>query len=106
MHILADIKPEFRAQNERINEWYGGESKALEDLSARMLNEEKAFHMGIIHPNQSKPTLLGAPLSLSAHLRFGCISVRKFFWTLYDCYHQVSQEVSLLLFGLFCVCTE
>ena len=40
-------------------------------------------------PNQFRPDLVGPPFSLSPQLRFGCVSVRKFYWGLRDTFTKV-----------------
>lgn len=40
-------------------------------------------------PNHIKPNLVGPPNSLSAHLRFGCLSIRQFYWSLRDTFAEV-----------------
>ena len=42
-------------------------------------------------PNQYRPDLVGPPLSLSPHLRFGTLSVRRFYWGIRDAYTKVGQ---------------
>ena len=49
----------------------------------------QAFRTGTVMPNQSFPDLVGPPLSMSAHLRFGCLSIRNFYWSLRDTYIKV-----------------
>jgi hypothetical protein len=39
--MFADVRPECEEQNNRIVEWVGGETKALELLESRMKHEEK-----------------------------------------------------------------
>ena len=55
-----------------------------------MLNQcLQAYKAGYIMPNQYKPDLVGAPNSMSPHLRFGCLSIRKFYWELHDIFAKV-----------------
>ena len=56
----------------------------------------QAFKGGYCLPNQYMPDLLGTPKSLSAYLRFGCLSVRRFYWKIHDTYSEV-RAVSLFL---------
>ena len=51
----------------------------------------QAFTSGKVMPNQSSPELVGPPLSLSAYLRFGCLSIRKLYWALHDEYVKVRR---------------
>nr|CAD7411492.1 unnamed protein product [Timema poppensis] len=74
---------------ERMVRWVGGETRALENLSDRMQVEEAAFRRGFYLPNQSLPDLLGPPTSQSAALRFGCLSVRRFYWQVHDLFRAV-----------------
>nr|BAF45421.1 cryptochrome precursor [Dianemobius nigrofasciatus] len=73
----------------RIIQWIGGESQALRHLQERLKVEENAFREGYCLPNQARPDLLGPPTSQSAALRFGCLSVRKFYWSIQDMYSSI-----------------
>jgi len=55
----------------------GGETKALKQLIGRLDFEKEAFINGFYLPNQVNPDLLSPPSSLSAALRYGCLSIRK-----------------------------
>lgn len=88
-----NVRPECEEQNKRLVEWLGGESKALELLAIRMKHEETAYENGYVMPNQYHPDLLSPPLSLSAHLRFGCLSVRKFYWSIHDKFEEVKPSM-------------
>ncbi|KAK3593872.1 hypothetical protein CHS0354_011477 [Potamilus streckersoni] len=83
------INPDCQEQLQRVHEWVGGETKGQELLGVRINVERKAFEEGIALPNQVHPDLLGTPRTLSPHLRFGCISVRKFYWCLFSQYSEV-----------------
>jgi cryptochrome len=54
----------------------GGETNALKHFAIRLQAEETAFRGGFYQPNQARPDLLGPPLSLSAAISVGAISVR------------------------------
>ncbi|XP_049951179.1 cryptochrome-1 [Schistocerca serialis cubense] len=82
------VFPEM-GSGEQMIRWIGGETRALEHLKERLYVEEAAFRDGYYLPNQSKPDLLGPPTSQSAALRFGCLSVRKFYWSIHDLFHSV-----------------
>ena len=56
----------------------GGESNALKHLEIRLKAEENAFKRGFYQPNQARPDILGPPLSLSAAMSNGAISVRLY----------------------------
>ncbi|XP_025414102.1 cryptochrome-1 [Sipha flava] len=68
--------------------WYGGETRALEQLNDRLVFEKEAFISGFYLPNQGSPNLLGPPSSLSAALRYGCLSIRKLYWELSNLFLQ------------------
>ncbi len=51
----------------------------------------QAYRAGYVLPNQYKPDLIGAPMSMSPHLRFGCLSIRKFYWDQHDLFAEVSE---------------
>lgn len=74
---------------ERMVRWIGGETRALQHLRDRLSVEESAFREGYFLPNQARPDLLGPPTSQSAALRFGCLSVRRFYWNLHDLFNTV-----------------
>ncbi|GFU12876.1 cryptochrome-1 [Nephila pilipes] len=78
-------------QSNRI--WIGGETHALKHLDARLKVEEEALESGIFMPNQAKPDLLGPSMSLSAALSLGCLSVRKFYWSLQDLHERVNSDI-------------
>ncbi|CAH0392405.1 unnamed protein product [Bemisia tabaci] len=88
-----NLKPELK-QSEYTIEWFGGENQALSNLRKRIAVEEKAFRQGFCQPNQTQPDLLGPPTSQSAALRYGCLSVRKFFWALHDTFSDVHNMPS------------
>ncbi|XP_069134866.1 cryptochrome-1-like isoform X2 [Argopecten irradians] len=85
-------EPECKEQMERINDWLGGETKALQLLEERLKNERKPMTDKIMLPNQFLPDLIGPPTSMSPHLRFGCVSVRFFYWGIHDLYKEVRQS--------------
>ncbi|XP_052238808.1 cryptochrome-1-like isoform X2 [Dreissena polymorpha] len=82
------VFPECEQQNQRHNNWVGGETRALQLLSQRMQVEKMAFSVGMVMPNQTFPNVSGPPLSMSAHLRFGCLSIRKLYWVLRNAFEK------------------
>ncbi|PVD30350.1 hypothetical protein C0Q70_09614 [Pomacea canaliculata] len=85
------VYPESERQKNPLGGYVGGEQRALELLSLRIEKERKAFEKGQCLPNQLNPDLTGLPLSLSPHLRFGSLSVRRFYWAIHDAFKEVSQ---------------
>ena len=76
--------------------WTGGETEALRNLQKRLSIEGEAFTRGDYLPNQMSPDLVGTTnISLSAHLRFGCLSVRKFYYDIHDHFTARSADVSM-----------
>lgn len=73
-------------------QWMGGETKALECLGHRLKQEEEAFLGGYFLPTQAKPEFLVPATSMSAALRFGCLSVRMFYWCVHDLYEKVQAN--------------
>lgn len=71
--------------------YIGGESQALAHFEKRFSVELKAFLENSFLPNRRNPDLLCPPKSLSPDLRFGTLSVRKFYWGVMDAYKE-SQE--------------
>ncbi|XP_043946773.1 cryptochrome-1 [Drosophila biarmipes] len=72
----------------KIN-WRGGETQALLLLEERLKVEQHAFERGFYLPNQALPNIHDTPKSMSAHLRFGCLSVRRFYWSVHDLFKNV-----------------
>ncbi|XP_053955954.1 cryptochrome-1 [Anastrepha ludens] len=72
--------------------WRGGEQQALLHLTERLNVEEHAFKHGYYLPNQAHPNIVESPKSMSAHLRFGCLSVRRFYWSVHDLFKNVQLE--------------
>ncbi|XP_026324719.1 cryptochrome-1 [Hyposmocoma kahamanoa] len=75
----------------RMIRWVGGEGAALKQMDDRLVVERETFCRGSYLPTHGSPDLLGPPVSLSPALRFGCLSVRKFYWALQDLFQQVHQ---------------
>ncbi|XP_073945628.1 circadian regulator cryptochrome isoform X2 [Choristoneura fumiferana] len=90
-------KPEdfgvFRDNEEdiRMIRWVGGETSALEHMKQRLSVERETFCRGSFLPSHGSPDLLGPPISLSPALRFGCLSVRGFYWSIQDLFRDVHQ---------------
>lgn len=72
--------------------WFGGETQAMQSLHIRLMIEEEAFRSGYYLPNQANPDVLQQPTSMSAHLRYGCLSVRLFYWRVHEVYKSVQEE--------------
>ena len=62
------------------NYYFSGESNALSHLEKRLSDELKAFMENSFLPNRRNPELLCPPKSLSPDLKFGSLSIRKFYW--------------------------
>lgn len=58
----------------------------------RLKVEEEAFAAGGYLPNQANVDLLGPPTSMSAALRFGCLSVRKFYYAIHDKFNEIRER--------------
>lgn len=69
--------------------WTGGEGNALQLLGRRLKQEEEAFREGYYLPTQARPDFLAPAMSMSAALRFGCLSVRMFYWCVHDLFDRV-----------------
>ena len=76
---------------EIFSTWKGGEKRALEQLEMRLAVEQDAFKDGTYLPNQANSDLLGVSTSMSAALRFGCLSVRKFYYAIHDLFTSVQE---------------
>lgn len=86
------IFPE-KTGSEAFLTWKGGEKRALEHLQLRLKVEEEAFLNGTYLPNHANPNLLSASTSLSAALRFGCLSVRRFYYEIHDLFTNVQDSL-------------
>jgi len=62
----------------------GGEKNALKYFNRRMKWEKDAFLDGSFLPNRRNPDILLPPKSLSPDLKFGALSVKKFYWGIQD----------------------
>lgn len=56
--------------------FFGGETVALEQLALRLKVEKDSFDKGFYLPLQVRPDLFAPPLSMSAAIALGAISVR------------------------------
>lgn len=72
--------------------WVGGETQGLIQLNNRLTVERNAFQNGYYLPNQINHNLLGTAISMSAHLRYGCVSVRRFYWNIPDLFRTVQSD--------------
>ena len=68
--------------------YIGGESHALQHLQKRLGVELTAFVSNSFLPNRRNPELLRPPKSLSPDLRFGSLSIRKFYWGVMDAFKK------------------
>ncbi|KAL1115936.1 hypothetical protein AAG570_005431 [Ranatra chinensis] len=88
-------KPEYFGlapePGDKMVRWVGGETQALTHLVARLKVEEGAFLRGFYLVNQVTPDLLAPPTSQSAALRFGCLSIRRFYWSIHDLFEEVHK---------------
>jgi len=67
----------------------GGETKALEYFHDRMRRERASFEEGSFLPNRRNPDIYFPTKSLSPDLKFGCISVRLFYWSVMETFRDV-----------------
>jgi len=70
----------------------GGERGALKYFYRRIEHEREAFLEGAFLPNRREPDILNPPKSLSPDLKFGCLSVRKFYWAVMDAWNEVNDD--------------
>jgi len=68
----------------------GGEAEALKYFGKRIEHEKNAFLQGTFMPNRKDPDIFNPPKSLSPDLRYGCLSVRKFYWAAMDAWEEVN----------------
>ena len=69
----------------------GGEREALKYYVKRIEHEKTAFLEGTFMPNRKDPDIFNPPKSLSPDLRYGCLSVRKFYWAAMDAWEEVIE---------------
>ena len=81
-------------QLEHDKKYIGGESQALEHYAKRLAVELEAFKKHKFLPNRINPDILCPPRSLSPDLKFGCLSVRKFYWGVMDAFEISRQGTS------------
>ena len=67
----------------------GGERVALKYLNRAIKLEKETFLLG---SNKRKRGILHAPHSLSPDFKFGCISVRRFYWNIMDAWKEVNKN--------------
>lgn len=72
--------------------YVGGETQALEHLAKRLALESSAFKKNSFLPNRIDPDILCPPRSLSPDLKFGCLSIRKFYWAVMDTFEKSRQS--------------
>lgn len=94
-----DVKPDFPEQVGSCI-YVGGETKALELLKKRIEYEIDSFKRGQINPNLTKPVIFTKEISLSPFLRFGCLSVRKFYWDITKAFQKHFHGPDKEKFGL------
>ncbi|XP_059155704.1 cryptochrome-1-like [Physella acuta] len=89
------VEVESERQNSPCFPYLGGETQALKLLAIRLEKERMAFSVGQSLPNQLYPELSGMSLSLSPHLRFGSMSIRRFYWALRKVYSEVHPNTAV-----------
>ena len=67
----------------------GGERLALKYLNRAIKLEKETFLRG---SNKVKSGFLQSPKSLSPDFKFGCISVRRFYWNVMDAWNEVNEN--------------
>ena len=81
---------EREADEEKI--YKGGEKLALKYFYRRIKYERESFISGSFLQYRRDPDILNPPKSLSPDLKFGCISVRKFYWAVMDTWDEVTED--------------
>eukprot|EP00095_Tigriopus_kingsejongensis_P002738 maker-scaffold1095_size63103-snap-gene-0.8 protein:Tk02738 transcript:maker-scaffold1095_size63103-snap-gene-0.8-mRNA-1 annotation:"cryptochrome precursor" len=87
---IQEFNLEPESETSRL--YIGGESIALGALEVRLEHESKAFARKSFLPNQRNPDILCPPKSLSPDLRFGSLSVRKFYWGILDAFKATQKK--------------
>lgn len=65
----------------------------MQQLNLRLAVEQEAFVGGTYLPNQANIDLLAPSTSMSAALRFGCLSVRKFYYAIHDKFNEIQAKM-------------
>ena len=78
--------------HEYAKKYVGGETEALEHLAKRLALESSAFMKNSFLPNRIDPDILCPPRSLSPDLKFGCLSIRKFYWAVMDTFEKSRES--------------
>jgi len=79
-------------ENDEEKIYKGGERVALKYLGRRIKYERDSFLGGSFLPNRREPDILNPPKSLSPDLKFGCISVKRFYWDVMDAWNEVHEN--------------
>lgn len=79
--------------------WKGGETEALARLVRHL--ERKAWVASFEKPKLTPQSLMSNQTGVSPYLRFGCLSVRLFYWKLTELYRKVKKrnEPPVSLYG-------
>lgn len=85
----AQLGIEREQKEEKV--YKGGERLALKYFERRIRHEREAFAGGSFLPNRREPDILLPPKSLSPDFKFGCLSVRKFYWAVMDAWDDVQN---------------
>ena len=95
LHQVPDIEffnKEIECDEQKVCLFEGGETKALELCKKRVDYETESFKNGKMNPNLKKPIIFTTEVSLSPYLRFGCLSIRKLYWDIKNCYEKVNKK--------------
>ncbi|XP_074648763.1 cryptochrome-1-like [Tubulanus polymorphus] len=92
-------KLSFDTENLATSVWKGGETEGLARLERHL--ERKAWVARFEMPKMVAQSLFPNQTSVSPYLKFGCLSVRLFYWKLTDLYKKMKKQVDppLSLFG-------
>jgi cryptochrome len=96
IHKVPDIEyfnKKLECKEQETCKFEGGETKALQLFKLRIENEKETFKQGKLNPNIHKDILFTKEISLSPYLRFGCLSVRKFYWDLKKAFQKVELKI-------------
>jgi len=81
----------FHKEGEECKLYKGGESRALKFFNRRVEFEKEAFLDNSFLPNRRDPDILSPPKSLSPDFRFGCLSVKTFYWAIMDAFEGIHE---------------
>ena len=99
-HVPTPAMLGIERERDEAKTYTGGERQALKFFARRIKLDRETFLSGAFLPNKNNPDTLIREESLSPDIKFGCLSVRKFYWTLMDTWKEVNEEDPPITFAI------